>query len=242
MLNELTREFLGRQRLLVISPHADDETIGSGGLMARVKEAGGKVYVIVFSVGDLQHFDTAKTTVTKETREEELKAALQVLQVDDYEIIFRDTALHLKLDTMSRHELTMWIEKKARLSTQNISPTMIVIPAPSYNQDHEAIYKAGITACRPHLPSSKSFQNFVLVADAPQLAWSGPQFFKPNFYVNISGAFLEKKLKAYECHKTQVRPDPSHASLDALKLLAQARGREMSVEAAEAYECLRFLI
>ena len=33
--------FLSRQRLLVIAPHADDETIGAGGLIARVKAAGG---------------------------------------------------------------------------------------------------------------------------------------------------------------------------------------------------------
>ncbi len=242
MLKEFTRDFLKEQRLLVISPHADDETIGSGGLMARIKDAGGKVFVIVFSVGDLQHFDAGKSTVTKETRETELQGALKVLGVDDYEIIFRDTSVHLKLDVIPRHDLTAWIEKKARLSTQNISPTMIVLPAPSYNQDHEAIYKAGITACRPHLPTAKSFQNFVLVADAPQLSWSGPLFFKPNFYIDISGLFLEKKLKAYEHHKTQVRPDPSHASIDALKLLALMRGREISVEAAEAYECIRFVI
>jgi LmbE family N-acetylglucosaminyl deacetylase len=242
MIRDFSREFLKSQRLLVISPHADDETIGSGGLMARVKEAGGMVFVLVFSVGDLQHFDAGHTTVTKETRESELKEALNVLEVDDHEIIFRDTSVHLKLDVIPRHDLTGWIEKKARLSTQSVQPTMIVLPAPSYNQDHEAIYKAGITACRPHLPTSKSFQNVVLVADAPQLAWSGPLLFKPNFYIDISGKFLETKIKAYECHKTQVRPDPSHASIDALKLLALARGREISVEAAEAYECLRFVI
>ena len=34
---------LANERLLVIAPHADDETIGCGGLIARTKAAGGKV-------------------------------------------------------------------------------------------------------------------------------------------------------------------------------------------------------
>ena len=41
--------FLSEQRLLVIAPHADDETIGAGGLMARAKDVGAEVYVQVLT-------------------------------------------------------------------------------------------------------------------------------------------------------------------------------------------------
>jgi LmbE family N-acetylglucosaminyl deacetylase len=118
---------------------------------------------------------------------------------------------------------------------------MLVLPAPSYNQDHEAVYKAGMTACRPHLADMKAFQRTVLVADAPQLTWGGDGF-RPSFYVDISGRFLDRKLKAYACHASQVRPEPSQAGLDALRILAEARGREISVEAAEAFACPRFVL
>jgi hypothetical protein len=88
----------------------------------------------------------------------------------------------------------------------------------------------------------KAFQSFVLIADAPQLAWNGPATFKPNFYVDLSNGFLEKKLQAYACHESQLRPSPSQAGLDALRLLAETRGREISTSAAEAFECFRFVI
>ena len=39
-------------RLMVFSPHPDDETLGVGGLMQRVLEAGGKVRVVVMTNGD----------------------------------------------------------------------------------------------------------------------------------------------------------------------------------------------
>jgi LmbE family N-acetylglucosaminyl deacetylase len=241
-MDGLSRRFLARQRLLVVAPHADDETAGAGGLMARVKEEGGKVFVMVMSTGDLLHFDDTGKKTRKATRKEELAAAMRTLDVDDWEIVFEDTRLHLRLETVPRRDLTEQIERRARLSTERTKPTMIVLPAPSYNQDHEAVYRAGITACRPHLAAMKAFQSFVLVADAPQLSWSGPSHFRPNFYVDISGKVLERKLKAYACHRSQLRPEPSQAGLGALRLLAESRGREISVAAAEAFECSRFVI
>ena len=46
-------EFLSRQRVLVISPHADDETYGCAGTIARIKDLGGQVYVSLISVGSV---------------------------------------------------------------------------------------------------------------------------------------------------------------------------------------------
>ena len=39
-------------RLLVVAPHPDDETLGAGGLMARVHEMGGRVNVVYLTDGD----------------------------------------------------------------------------------------------------------------------------------------------------------------------------------------------
>jgi LmbE family N-acetylglucosaminyl deacetylase len=267
MINPIdSKAFLKRQRLLVVAPHADDETSGAGGLIARIKDAGGEAYVMVVSVGDLDHFvqvkDTAASTqcssqaqqevsslveespgwVGASTRQGELAEAMRVLRVDDYEILLKDSDLHLRLETLPRRDLVDLIERKGRLATEKIKPTMICLPAPSYNQDHEAVFRAGITACRPHLATMKSFQSMVLIADAPQLAWNADQnVFKPNFYVDISD-FLEVKLKAFSCHRSQLRPDPHQGGLEALRLLAQWRGREISVKAAEAFQCYRFVI
>jgi LmbE family N-acetylglucosaminyl deacetylase len=194
------------------------------------------------STGDLLHFDDTGKKTKKKTRKDELAAAMKTLGVDGWEIVYEDTRLHLALETVPRKELANQIERRAEFSTERTKPTMIVLPAPSYNQDHEAVYRAGLAACRPHLWNLKSFQNFVLVADAPQLSWSRATIFKPNFYVDISGRFLELKLKAFLCHQSQVRPEPSQAGVGAIRLMAESRGREISVEAAEAFECHRFVV
>ncbi|MCR4315343.1 MAG: PIG-L family deacetylase [Planctomycetes bacterium] len=235
-------DFLSRQRLLVISPHADDETLFSGGLMSKIKSLGGEVFVICFSVGNLDHFDDKDGhIVERNVRQYELGKAMEVLGVDDHEILFISDEKHLRMDAIPRRDLVNLLEREARLATEKIRPTMMVLPAPSFNQDHEAIYHAGITCTRPHLATLKSFQNVVLIADMPQLAW-GRVGFQPNVYVDISGEHLKRKLDAYRCHKSQVRPDPHQGSVETVELLAKMRGREVSLEAAEAYEALRFLM
>lgn len=41
-----------RERLLVVAPHPDDETLGAGGLVQRVLEHGGSVRVVLVTAGD----------------------------------------------------------------------------------------------------------------------------------------------------------------------------------------------
>lgn len=233
--------FLSEQRLLVIAPHADDETIGCGGLMAKMKDLGGEVFVQVLTVADLDHYDgNAGKTTTGYTRSEELAAAMEVLGVDDFEILIDDPEWHLRLDKMPRRDLINLFERDARLAVDRIHPTMVAIPAPSFNQDHEAVFKAALTACRPHLATLKPFQRLVLVADSPQLAWND-EVFKPNFYVDITD-YLNQKLEAFSKHESQQRPAPHMGGLDALRALAEWRGREISVQAAEAYDCMRMVV
>lgn len=40
------------ERLLVVAPHPDDETLGAGGLIQRVLERGGRVHVVLMTAGD----------------------------------------------------------------------------------------------------------------------------------------------------------------------------------------------
>ena len=108
-------EFLSKQRFLVISPHADDESFGCAGTMARIKDLGGEVYVIVCSVGDLQHYDGKEDIVTGSKREEELTKVMNYLKVDDFDILYRDAETHLRLDAIPRRDLIHQIEQESKL-------------------------------------------------------------------------------------------------------------------------------
>ncbi|GMV99746.1 MAG: GlcNAc-PI de-N-acetylase [Candidatus Hydrogenedentota bacterium] len=234
--------FLSKQRMLVIAPHADDECFGCAGTMARIKDLGGEVYCIICSVGDLKHYDGKQAIVEGTTREKEVKDVMDFLRVDDWEILFRDEQTHLRLDAIPRRDLISLFERDARLALDKIQPTILAIPIASYNQDHEAVFRAAWTAARPGVPSIKSFQPIVLGYDNTSLFWSMErEKFHPNFYIDIS-AYLEHKLKALSMHQSQMRDAIHHSSLQNVEYIARVRGREISREAAEGYMVFRHVL
>ncbi|HLD35967.1 MAG TPA: PIG-L family deacetylase, partial [Planctomycetota bacterium] len=83
--------FLSKQTLLVLSPHADDEAYGCAGTIAKIKELGGKVYIMVFSIADLWQYTKKYTFVKKEIRAREFARTADFLKVDGYDIIFKES-------------------------------------------------------------------------------------------------------------------------------------------------------
>lgn len=235
-------EYLSKQRFLVIAPHADDESFGCAGTMARIKSLGGEVYVVVCSVGDLKHYDGTEATVAGSTREDELKNVMEYLQVDDYELLYRDEETHLRLDAIPRRDLIYKLEQENRLAYDKLKPTMVAIPVSSYNQDHEAVFRAAFTAARPGVPPNKPFQPIIIGYNNTSLFWSlEREKFHPNFYVDISD-FLEQKLTALAMHKSQMRDPIHHSSVQNVEYTARLRGSEISVAAAEGYMVFRHVL
>ena len=145
-----------------------------------------------------------------------------------------------RLGVPDHEALVALLERDAKYSIDTVRPTVLVLPAPSYNQDHEALFKAGFTACRPHRREDKPFIDLVVSCDAVQLGW-GDAAFHPDFYVDISD-YLGAKLDALAFHKSQLRPPPDPGSLENVERLARLRGAEIAVEAAEAFECHRVVL
>ena len=234
--------FLSKQRLLVVSPHADDESFGCAGTMARIKDLGGEVYVMVCSVGDLKHYDGESGIVEGSTRAAELANVMEYLKVDDYDILYRDEDTHLRLDAIPRRDLIAKIERDSKLAFDRLKPTMVAIPVSSYNQDHEAVFRAAFTAARPGVPSIKPFQPLVIGYNNTSLFWSlESEKFHPNFYIDISD-YLEQKLTALAMHKSQMRDPIHHSSVKNVEYTARVRGSEISVEAAEGYMVFRHVL
>jgi LmbE family N-acetylglucosaminyl deacetylase len=86
-------------KLLVIAPHPDDETLSAGGLMQRVREAGGQVHVVFVTDGDgypegvrfEDHIESPKPSDYRgygRQRKREARDALARLGLDGHGITF----------------------------------------------------------------------------------------------------------------------------------------------------------
>ncbi len=227
---------LAKKTLLVLAPHPDDEILGCGGLIAKVKSLGGMAFVMMFAVGNVKQIGGESRT---EERTKEVEKVMEYMKVDGYEIMFLDDDIHLKLDLIPRKDLIDVIESKSKYSVNKINPDIIAVPSLAcQNQDHEAVFNAAFTACRPRVKKGLNNAPAVLVYEQVDNLWTSRSF-KPNFYVDISD-YLETKIKALSLYESQMREEPNLRSLENVKRLSQLRGSEICVEAAEAFECYRF--
>jgi len=138
---------------------------------------------------------------------------------------------------VNNYEVTVLIDQLSD-TINRIKPEKVFIPYPSYNQDHQAVYKAALIALRPH--DINFFVKKVLVYEQPHVflwdySYDKDSNFKPNYFASID---IEKKIHAYKCIKSQVR---SFRSPEFVKDLASVRGKQAQCDFAEAYEVLRWV-
>lgn len=129
------------KRLLVISPHADDAELGCGGYMFRTAEVSGAVLNLVVAVGDVR-FAHLGRVVTRAERMAELERSMAVLRAESRVLL---TEHDRYLDIMPLADLVTALE----VTISGFRPTEILMPLPSSHQDHEAVYRASVAACRP---------------------------------------------------------------------------------------------
>lgn len=238
----MQKDFFKGQRLLVVAPHADDEVLGCGGTILKAVEQGAEVALMIISVGDLVRVGGGNELRTGSERVVEVETVRHFLGAARAEVVMTDEQSHLRLDAIPRRDLTAIIERDSPLSIRNFKPHLVFLPAPSYNQDHEAVCKAGLTACRPHDPAALPMPPGVLLYEYPPNSWCLPQDqFTPSFYVDI-GDYLDQKIAAYRLYESQARDGMHQNSPDNVRTLALLRGREVGLTAAEAFQTLRFVL
>src|SRR3990170_7478769 len=139
---------LDRETLLIVAAHPDDEVLGCGGLISRIKEEGGKVFVLFLTNGTTEDF-SAKGTSTQEEREKEIEEVVKFFKYEDYRIAFPGNKYHLKLDSLPQKDIMAEIER-GPISLEEVDPSIVAFPSlDDYNQDHRIVALAAFASCRP---------------------------------------------------------------------------------------------
>lgn len=233
---------LSKQKLLVIAPHPDDEVIGCGGLIKKIKDARGKVYVLFLTVGDTQDFSKKGLSKASE-RQKEIEKVARFLKFDDYHVAFKGNNYHLKLDLLGQNELMHMIERESPVSLQKVKPTIVALPSVnSYNQDHRVTAEATHAALRPAPPDNKHSVETVLEYEEPADSWTLNPKIEPIFFVPLSKSQLDAKIKALKLYKSQLRPHPNTRSSETLKALAILRGSMCGSLYGEGFKLYRGIL
>jgi len=223
-------------KVLIIAPHSDDESLSLGGTICTVKAKGGEVRVIVAVAGDIVFWHNGRVEVPADQRVKELDGAMEYLGVDSWRVVFKERNLESRLDTIPIRELIYEFDKEI----EKYRPGTLFFPRKSYHQDHITVNQAAVAACRPN--PDKFMCRRVIEYEYPGSMWneSGEENWA-NFFVELSGEFLEKKIEAFQMHLSQQRKEDHVFSMETIRLWAKMRGRGVGAEYAEACRTWRWV-
>ncbi len=216
-------------KILAISAHPDDETIGAGGTLAKHVAAGDEVYWVV-----------ATQAYTPRWPQHVLdRASQQIDEVQEFfgiKQVFRLGFPTMHLNTIPSIDLASALQQVV----DEVRPDVVyTTPRNDVNEDHRAIFDATLIACRP-LPGSsvKRLLSYEIITTTRFGSPSGCQMFEPNVFVDISD-YLETKVQAMAIFETELREFPHPRSLEGLRILCRERGMSVGIEAAECFELIR---
>lgn len=227
------------ERILVVAPHADDETLGVGGTIARRIAEGHDVHVAVVT----GHGDDAPHPLWPrslwETIRSEARQAMDALGVPAANLHFDEVPAALVAD-QPVHRLN----RVVGAIVERIQPTVLYVPfLYDLHKDHREVFHALSVAWRSSSATGRRIRAVYSYEVQSETHWNAPYLeagFLPTTWVDIS-AQLETKLRALACYASQIRPAPDARSVDAVRALAVWRGSQQGMLAAEAFVCIRQL-
>lgn len=123
------------KQILIISPHADDESYGVGGTILKRVAAGDKVHILIMTAADIEFEHKGGRIVTSATRVLEAKQAARALGAS---VSFGMLGYESRLDTVPLRNLVNVIEEVQDKKKAEVW----YIPGQSWHQDHRAVFEA----------------------------------------------------------------------------------------------------
>jgi len=213
---------------LVVASHADDETLGVGGTMMKLKAHGWQVHVLVLTMGGINR----RGAVTDQI--DFGNGVRNALRVDSWDYGgFRDLTLE--------KEGVASVADVVRSAVRKWQPSLVFCNhVGDLHTDHRVAAEATHVACRlgwwmTEEDSVKMLLGYEITGNsnvAPQVP------FLPNVFVDIDG-YLEGKLAAMDVYGTEMNPWPHARSPEAVDALAKMRGASIGSAAAEAFVLVR---
>ena len=222
-------------RALVIAAHPDDEVLGCGGTIARLRRQGADVHVLIVANGLTSRidFDAVRDVGLLELHHQRARRAGDILGAQSVSVLGMPDQ---RLDTLPLLEITQALEREI---TRVQPDTIFTQHGGDLNVDHVLLYRATLTATRP-LPGTVVRRVYAYEV-ASSTEWSFQRFeprFSPSVFFDISDT-LELKVAAMQVYESEARLFPHPRSPEALRASAARWGSVVGLHAAEAFELVR---
>ena len=204
--------------VLVLAPHTDDGELGCGGTIHKLLALGKRVIYVAFSTCE----ESVPEGFPKDVLSKEVKAATQALGIPSEDLVI----LNYQVRYFPRDRQAI-LEDMVRLNKE-YKPDLVFCPS-SYDihQDHGTV----------SMEAKRAFKNTTLLGY--EFIWNNFTF-SSQCFIELDEADVAKKVEAMECYQSQSKR--LYAKDKLIRGVANYRGLQASVEYAEAFEVIRWII
>lgn len=207
------------KRALVLVAHADDETLGAGGTIAKLVRAGWHVDVVIMADG------IVRERGREQDNSRHAERACAVLGIGRPRFMgFVD----------QRFDAVPMADLAGAVGALGLQPDLILTHVDTdLNRDHRLVCEVAKIIGRP-----RGRPVAILGCEIPSTTFWNGRPFAANYFVDIS-AELDLKIEAFAKYENEIHPYPHPWSRDGLRLLAQYHGMQSGFAFAEAFHVIR---
>lgn len=216
-------------KVLVVSPHPDDETLGAGGTLLKYKNTGSKIYWLNIT-NMSEEYGYVKEDV--ELRRNQIERVIEQYKFDKF--------YDLGLQPAGLEQYDSRIIRKISEIVDDIRPEVIILPNRSdIHSDHKIVFDwcYSCTKIFRH-PYIKMIITMEILSETDFGIIDN--YFIPNYYVDITDYYQSKNdiLKIYE---SEIGKHPFPRSIEGVEAIAKYRGISAGTKYAEAFKIMKLI-
>lgn len=220
------------RKVIVISAHPDDETLGVGGTLLRHKSKGDEIFwLIVTSVSTDFGFSAERV----ESRQNEIEA---VTNAFGFKKVFQ---MGYPTMSLSSSSLKTLIPEISMIFTEVEPEIIYTLNRSDAHSDHRFLFDA-VAACTKSFryPYIKQVLMYECISETEFAPCLPERVFMPNYFVDITD-YLQEKIRILRIFDSELGDHPFPRSIKNVEALSIYRGASVGVEHAEAFQIIKFI-
>ncbi len=217
-------------KILIVSPHPDDETLGAGGALLKYKENNNQIYWLNIT-NIKEEYGYSRETIQE--RQEQIKKVRNMYGFNDF------FDLELRPAYLEQYESGEIIGKISKIINK-IKPDTIILPnRTDVHSDHKMVFDWCYSCTKIfRYPYIKRILTMEILSET-DFAFPDNAFIA-NYFVDITD-YLEEKIKIMKIYNSEIGQHPFPRSIDGIEALAKLRGISAGTKYAEAFKIIKFI-
>lgn len=220
------------KKIIIISAHPDDETLGAGGTLLKHKAQGDEIYwLIVTNISESQGFSSDRVL----SRQHEIE---KVSKSFGFTKTFK---LDYPTMTLSSSSINEIVPKISAIFQEVLPEVVYTLNRSDAHSDHRYISDA-VMACTKSFryPFIKKVLMYECISETEFAPAFPEKMFIPNYFVDIS-EYMETKIEIMNVFESEMGVHPFPRNEKNIRALATFRGAVAGANYAEAFQVVKII-